>query len=291
VEDPKSIVLLIVEDDPEDEEFLRQAVGEIIESPEWPNWHTCELIPASTLGEALEFLGQCQFDAILLNLSLPDGETLLATFAKIQAASAGLPILILADWEDEDLAHTLLRHGAQDVQVKSQIECDALARAIRYSIERRRRVHSLEAVSFFDELTSLYNRRGFASFAEHDLLLARRMGIPVLIAVVELEGRGLDLADDLAFDMKMIRASELLLTACGEAAIVGRIGSHTFGICSTSMTEGGAECFSQRFEHELESLTIRVGTATWSEGHPGGLPDLLQEATSRLSPKAAILAH
>jgi DNA-binding NarL/FixJ family response regulator len=67
-----------------------------------------------------------EFDAILLNLSLPDGDTLLATFGKIQAAAVSRPILILADSGDENLAHTLLRHGAQDVLVKSQIECDAL---------------------------------------------------------------------------------------------------------------------------------------------------------------------
>jgi DNA-binding NarL/FixJ family response regulator len=284
VADPKSILLLVIEDDPEEEEFLRQAVDEILESPEWPNWHTCELIPASTLGEALEFLNQCRFDAILLNLSLPDGETLLGTFGKVQAAAAGRPVLILADWDDENLAHTLLRHGAQDVLVKSRIECDALARSIRYAIERQRRAFSLETVSFFDELTGAYNRRGFVAFAEHDLRVARRFGAPVLIAVVELAGRGLD-------DLALIRAAELFRTASGEAAIVGRIASHTFGICTTTMTEGGAECFAQRFEHELESLTIRVGTATYSASHPGGLADLLQEASSRLAPKAAMLAH
>jgi len=284
VADPKSILLLLVEDDPEDEEFLRQVVGEIIESPEWPNWHTCELVPAATLAEGLEFLREGLFDAILLNLSLPDGENLLATFSTVQSWAAGRPILILADWEDEDLAHTLLRNGAQDVLVKSQIESDVLARALRYAIERQRRVHALEAFSFFDELTGLYNRRGFAALSEHNLRIARRAGEPVLIAAMELAGQGVD-------DLVLIRAAELLRSACGEAPVVGRIGEHVFGICSMNMTEGGAECFSQRFEHDLESVRIRVGTATCAPGHFRALPDLLDEAYSRLSPKAAMLAH
>lgn len=282
--DPKSIQLLLVEDNPEDEEFLRQAVNEIVESPEWPNWHTCELIPASTLAEALEFLHECRFDAILLNLSLPDGETLLATFGKIQAAAISRPILILADSGDENLAHTLLRHGAQDVVVKSQIECDALARALRYAVERQRRVNALEAVSFFDELTGLYNRRGFAALAEHDLRAARRAAEPLLIALIELTGRRLD-------DLALIRTGELLRTACGENAIVGRIGTRMFSVCTTSMSEGGADCLVERFERDLEHLSIRVGTTTYSPGHPGALPDLIEEAHSRLLPKAAMLAH
>jgi two-component system cell cycle response regulator len=284
VADPKSILLLLVEDDPEDEEFLRQAVNEIVESPEWPDWHTCELIPASTLTEALDILHEYRFDAILLNLSLPDTETLLAAFSKIESAAASRPILVLADWDDESLAHTLLRHGAQDVLVKSRIESDDLARALRYAIERQRRVHSLEAYSFFDGLTGLYNRRGFAAFAEHKLCLAHRLGEPVLIGVIELVAPSLD-------DVDLIRASELLRSACGDGSVLGRTANHVFSVCTSSMTEGGAECFAQRFERELENLSIRVGTTTWSPGHSGGLPDLLEEAHSRLSPKAAMLAH
>jgi PleD family two-component response regulator len=284
VADPKPIRLLIVEDNYEDEEFLLQALREIVESPEWPSWHTCELIPASTLAEALEFLRDCRFDAILLNLSLPDGETLLDSFARVQSASDSIPILILADSDDKNLAHTLLRQGAQDVLLKSQIDCDVWARALRYAMERQRRVQALEASSCFDELTGLYNRRGFAALAERDLRLAERLGEPVLIAAIELTGWRLD-------DLALIRAGELLRAACGESAIVGRTGSHVFSICTPSLTEGGAECLSQRLENNLESLSVRVGAATYSRGYSGGLSDLLEEAHSRLAPKAAMLAH
>jgi len=89
----------------------------------------------------------------------------------------------------------------------------------------------------------------------------------------------------------LIRAAELLRAACGEAAIVGRIASHLFSICSTAMTEGGAETFLQQFESDLENLAIRVGSATYSQERPGGLPELLEEAYSRLAPKTAMLAH
>ena len=47
----------------------------------------------------------------------------------------------------------------------------------------------------------------------------------------------------------------------------------------------------ERFERDLENLSIRVGTATYSPGHPGALPELIEEAHSRLLPKAAMLAH
>jgi len=91
--------------------------------------------------------------------------------------------------------------------------------------------------------------------------------------------------------LALIRTGELLRVACGESAVLGRLGPRIFSICTTAMTEGGAECLAQRFEEDLDHLSIRVGSATFSADHPGALPDLLEEAHSRLAPKAAMLAH
>ena len=46
---------------------------------------------------------------------------------------------MLADQPDENLANRLLRDGAQDVLLKSELECTPLARSVRYAIERQRR--------------------------------------------------------------------------------------------------------------------------------------------------------
>lgn len=109
--DPKSIRILLVEDDPDDDQVLRAVVEEIVESPEWPNWHACEVIPSDRLCDALEPLGALRFDAILLNLSFagPNHDA-----GHVWRDSRGRPDDSdhHSDVQDESLAHTLVRIAA-----------------------------------------------------------------------------------------------------------------------------------------------------------------------------------
>jgi PleD family two-component response regulator len=294
--DPKAIRLLVVEDDAEDELLLREAIAEIVEAPNWPNWHTCEVIPAASLEEATEYLRQMSFSVILLNLSLPDSKTLLDTFCHVRALSRLAPILVLADDEDEALAHSLLREGAQDVLLKDQLECMPLARAIRYATERQRQIHALLAVSFFDQLTGLFNQRGFTAFAGHDVAVARQSGSPLVVAMLGLEGLG-DRRD--WGDVLRIRTAEVLRESLGETAVVARVEPDRFGICSFGLSEGGIESVVERLEWELRAtrgrnrrvpVSIRVGCATLTPERTGALDELVAEAESRLAPKLAMLA-
>ncbi len=145
----KILKLLIVEDSLEDEELLCDALLEIEENRLWSNWQSSSIVPADRLSDALDCLRHDTFDAILLNLSLPDSPALLDSFQDVTAAAEGAPVLVLADEPDENLANRLLRDGAQDVLVKSEIECAPLARAIRYAIERQRRTKAQRVAAFY----------------------------------------------------------------------------------------------------------------------------------------------
>lgn len=140
VPDSKILKLLIVEDCIEDEELLCEALLEVEENRLWCNWRASSIVPVDRLSEAIDCLRRERFDAVLLNLSLPDSQALLDSFLEVSACAGDTPILVLADEADDYLANRLLRDGAQDVLVKSEIECLPLARAIRFAIERQRRV-------------------------------------------------------------------------------------------------------------------------------------------------------
>ena len=85
-----------------------------------------------------------EFDAIVLDLSLPNSEGL-ATFAAAQAMAHDAPIVVLAGRWDEDLAASAVRSGAQDYLVKGQTDGRLLYQAIRFAIERRRIERTLRA--------------------------------------------------------------------------------------------------------------------------------------------------
>ena len=120
--EPRILKILLVEDDLEDEELLSEAFVEIEEKRQWCNWRSVAIVQAGDLADAIDNLRRDTFDIVLLNLSLPDSPPLLDSFLNIHANSHGAPVVVLADEADENLAHRLLREGAQAVLVKPELE-------------------------------------------------------------------------------------------------------------------------------------------------------------------------
>lgn len=89
------------------------------------------------LADGLERLGHGGIDLVLLDLGLPDS-TGLDTFVELYNRAPEVPIIVLTALEDETLALTALRDGAQDYLIKNELNPRALVRAIRYAIERKR---------------------------------------------------------------------------------------------------------------------------------------------------------
>lgn len=143
--DPRILKILLVEDDLEDEQLLGEAFIEIQENSQWCNWRSASIVQVGDRADAIDCLRRYTFDIILLNLSLPDSPTLLDSFVGVHSNAPSVPIVVLADQADENLAHRLLREGAQDVLVKPELECQLLARSIRYAVERQRRVRPVMA--------------------------------------------------------------------------------------------------------------------------------------------------
>ena len=143
--DPRILKILLVEDDLEDEQLLGEAFIEIQENRQWCNWRSASIVQVGLLADAIDCLRRNTFDIVLLNLSLPDSPTLLDSFVSVHANARGAPIVALAYEADENLAHRLLREGAQDVLVKPELECAPLARSIRYAVERQRRARPMQA--------------------------------------------------------------------------------------------------------------------------------------------------
>jgi two-component system, cell cycle response regulator len=132
-----SQTILLVEDSPGDALLIREAINEMesdIFTLEW----------ADTLSSAFECLKTWPVDAVLLDLSLPDGYGF-ETVNQMLSAAPYLPIIILTGLEDEDLAIRAVQLGAQDYLVKGQVNHSTLLRSIRYAIERKQQEVNLRA--------------------------------------------------------------------------------------------------------------------------------------------------
>ena len=88
------VKLLLVEDEPVYADLLTETLRAS---------SRFELARAERLDEALAQLGAESFDAVLLDLSLPDCNGL-ATFHELRAALPAMPVVVLTGSDDEMLA-------------------------------------------------------------------------------------------------------------------------------------------------------------------------------------------
>lgn len=84
----------------------------------------------STLAEGLDRLKQLSIEAVILDLSLPDSHGI-ETFEKVSACAPGVPILVLSDSSEEDVAKEAVHRGAQDYLPKDRLDAYSLPRAVQ----------------------------------------------------------------------------------------------------------------------------------------------------------------
>ena len=94
------------------------------------------LTHVETLSEGLAVLAHGGVDVILLDLLLPDSEGL-DGLMRLRATAPDVPVVVLTVLSNTDLAVEAVHVGAQDFLFKTDLHPNALARAIRYAIERQ----------------------------------------------------------------------------------------------------------------------------------------------------------
>jgi pilus assembly protein CpaE len=122
--------VLLVEDNPGDVRLVRETLAS-------QSIARFDLISVSRLGDALIRLRGEPFDAVLLDLSLPDAKGL-DTLSRMRQRAPFVPIVVMTGQSDEALAIEAVNEGAQDYLVKGDVDGNALARRIRFAVERTR---------------------------------------------------------------------------------------------------------------------------------------------------------
>ncbi|MCP5113225.1 MAG: diguanylate cyclase [bacterium] len=281
----KPIKVLLVEDDLEDIALFEEALIEIEEGLYTRRWmKACEFVPVDRASDALEVLGEERFDVILLDTTLPDGHGLYALL-RIQAAAPDVPIVVLAATDDEPLAISLVRQGAQDYLIKSELDCVPLARSLRCAIERHRVRSALRSLTLLDDLTGLYSWGGFHNLAGRHARLAREMNRNVRLFLIDLAGLDqiLDTFGTQERDMTLILTADILRDTFRQTDIIARQTASRFWVMAI---ESGAD---RRRDIEA-NLKRRLDQANTRRG--GRCPLELRMGTAALAPEAgASLEH
>lgn len=132
------------------------------------HWTGAVCATARTIHDAAPLLAAGPFDAILLDLNLPDSAGY-ATVMKVQQIARGTPIIVLSGDDGPEVIANAIGSGASDYLVKGDASPATLLRSILYVIEAAAREKTLAVLN--EELEKL---KGLAkSTAKLDEIILR----------------------------------------------------------------------------------------------------------------------
>lgn len=156
--------------------------------------------------------------------------------------------------------------------------------------ERKRAEAAIQTLSLADELTGLYNRRGFLAFCKQHLNSLHRTNQGGVIVYADLDGLK-NINDSFGHqegDRALIRTAELLQETFRSADVLGRLGGDEFTALAAVEPEGGVEKLIARLEQKFEDynamkfvpykLSISIGVAQLDSNATQSIEDLLTTA-------------
>jgi diguanylate cyclase (GGDEF)-like protein/PAS domain S-box-containing protein len=155
---------------------------------------------------------------------------------------------------------------------------------------RRQIEKELEEMAFTDQLTGLYNRRGFFSLAQRELRRAERSKRKMMLFFADLDDMKWinDHYGHMEGDRSLISASKILTQTFRASDIISRIGGDEFAILAVDADEIILDTLLGRFHKfisylnsrkgQIYKISISIGHAIYDPRLPKSLDDLISEA-------------
>jgi diguanylate cyclase (GGDEF)-like protein/PAS domain S-box-containing protein len=156
--------------------------------------------------------------------------------------------------------------------------------------ERKRLEEELRSLSLRDELTGLYNRRGFITLAERELKMADRLRRGIFMLYADLDGLKVinDTLGHKEGDNAIRETALVLQESFRNSDIVGRIGGDEFVIVPIGVAGDNVDVITERLQDNIEiknkkpdrsyKLSLSVGVAYYDPENPVTIDELLMRA-------------
>ncbi len=160
--------------------------------------------------------------------------------------------------------------------------------------DRKRAESAIQTLSLIDELTGLYNRRGFLAFSKQHLNSFQRTDKTLVVVYADLDGLK-QINDTLGHkegDRALIRTAQLLKETFRTSDVLARLGGDEFTVLAAVEPNGGIEKvvsrLNQRFKQHNElnpgayELSISVGIAAFNSEDKQTIEDCMAHADTAM---------
>ncbi len=161
---------------------------------------------------------------------------------------------------------------------------------LRDITERKGMEEKLQTMSLTDELTGLYNRRGFFTLSQQQMKVAERTKKDMLLFFADLD-KMKQINDTLGHhegDKALIDIATILKEVFRESDIIGRMGGDEFAILAIDTTDETREVLIKRLRNILDNynrpegrsyqLSLSIGIAHYDPETPLTLDELMTQA-------------
>jgi len=161
---------------------------------------------------------------------------------------------------------------------------------VAQAIERKRMDEEIRSLSLTDELTGLYNRRGFTLLAEQEVKLSHRINRSMLLFFCDVDSlKGINDAHGHAQgDLGLQEVATILKETFREIDIMARLGGDEFVVLAVDASLESAESITTRIQVALElrnqsglrpyQLNLSMGIARCDPELPSTIGELIVQA-------------
>ncbi|MFH1976617.1 MAG: diguanylate cyclase [Pseudomonadota bacterium] len=160
--------------------------------------------------------------------------------------------------------------------------------------DRKKMGNEIIAVSVTDQLTGLYNRRGFLSLAEQQVKLSDRnkSGMLLFFADLDLLKQINDTLGHEEGDKALIEAANVLKKTFRTSDIAARLGGDEFAALAIGMNKANSGIFTARLQQLIDkqndqenrryNLSISIGCAYYDSENPCSIDELIADADKQM---------
>lgn len=248
---PKSIRILLVEDDEDDYLIIRECLTELRDHVNY------ELDWVQTYQEGLTQIQLANHNIYLIDHYLGAGSGLDLLSEAIKAGCQA-PIIMVTGQSDRAIDQAALIAGATDYLVKDKLDGQLLERSIRYALEQNRLLKQIRELAVRDALTGLYNRRELYRVLDFEIAKSQRYGNSFSLAMMDIDHFkhindrfGHRIGDEILQEV-----AEVLLVNTRSHDLLARFGGDEFIVVLRDTSTSQAWQGVDRIQKVLEDLSI-----------------------------------